>query len=139
MIAGGCLCGRVRYEADGEALFRVVCHCRECQRASGTGHVPVIGVYKKDFRLNGEPKSYVMAGGSGQPVARHFCPDCGSLLFSLPEIAPHIVTIYVGGLDDAAAFKPQHAQFIGQRPEWARIAPGVTEYEKAGVITLEGL
>lgn len=139
MIKGGCLCGRVRYEAQGGPLFCVVCHCRECQRASGTGHVPVIGVYKKDFRLSGAPRRYVMAGGSGQPVARHFCGECGSLLFSLPEVAPHVVTVYVGGLDDTAIFRPQHAQFIGQRPEWARIAGGVMEYEGAGVVSLEAL
>src|SRR6202008_2873145 len=60
VITGGCLCGRVCYEARGEPLFGVVCHCRDCQRASGAGHVPVIGFWKSNFSLTGETKSYAV-------------------------------------------------------------------------------
>ena len=105
MIAGGCLCGRVRYEAQGDALFGVLCHCRDCQRVSGTGHVPVMGVRKSTFRVTGETKTYGVLGGSQKQAIRHFCPNCGSLLFGTPEVVPDIVTLYVGSLDDPNAFR----------------------------------
>ena len=73
MITGGCLCGRVRYTAEGPALFGVLCHCRDCQRASGTGHVPVVGVSKADFSGTGDPKSYASIGGSGRISVQAFC------------------------------------------------------------------
>lgn len=118
MITGGCLCGRVRYQAGGEPLFGVHCHCRDCQRASGTGHVPVMGVAKATFAVTGAPKQYANTGGSGENAVRNFCPDCGSLLFGTPEVAPDLVTIYAGSLDDPALFKPQAAQFTRWRHDW---------------------
>lgn len=129
MMTGGCACGRVRYEADGEPLFAVLCHCRDCQRASGTGHVPVMGVGRAGFRVRGEPRSFTARGGSGKAAIRHFCPDCGSLLFGTPEVAADVVTIYVGSLDDPSRFAPAYAQFT--RDRWAWDEPGARIAEHA--------
>jgi len=73
-LAGGCLCGRVRYEARGEALFGVVCHCRDCQRASGAGHVPVIGFRKSNFSITGQTRS-VQAADVERDDPTEFKPD----------------------------------------------------------------
>jgi len=129
MIAGGCLCGRVRYEAQGDALFGVLCHCRDCQRVSGTGHVPVMGVRKSTFRVTGETKTNGVLGGSQKQAIRHFCPNCGSLLFGTPEVVPDIVTLYVGSLDDPNAFNPQYRQFTRDRPDWDKMDAHLPEYE----------
>ena len=106
-ITGGCLCGRVRYESSGAPLFGVVCHCRDCQRASGAGHVPVMGVWKSTLSVNGETSSHAVVGGSGKLAVRHFCPNCGS------------------------------TQFTRDRPDWGRLALRIAEYETAGVVLLE--
>lgn len=129
MIVGGCLCGRVRYESEGTPLFSVICHCRDCQKASGTGGVPVMGVPKATFRVTGQPANFAMAGGSSKQAIRHFCPDCGSLLFGTPEVIPDMVTIYAGSLDDPDLFRPQHTMFTRDRPCWARIDAAIPEYE----------
>jgi hypothetical protein len=73
MIEGGCLCGAVRYQADGEPLFAVHCHCRDCQRASGTGHVPVLGMRRESFSYTGNTSSYATMGMSKGKAVRHFC------------------------------------------------------------------
>ena len=117
-ITGGCLCGRVRYVAKGAPLFGVHCYCRDCQRASGTGHVPVMGVVREGFTVTGEPKAFEKPGGSGETTIRHFCPDCGSLLFGTPQAAPGMVTIYAGSLDDPSRFQPGAAQFTSWRYDW---------------------
>jgi len=101
-ITGGCLCGAVRYEARGEPLFAVYCHCRDCQRASGSGHVPVMGVPKELFTASGATTSYTAAAMNGRKSVRHFCPTCGSLLFGTSDAAPDAVSVYVGTLDDSA-------------------------------------
>ncbi|MGH8010877.1 MAG: GFA family protein [Candidatus Binataceae bacterium] len=77
------------------------------QRASGTGHVPVMGVAKASFEVRGETKGYTVRGG-GLNSTRHFCPACGSPLFGISEIAPRTVSIHVGTLDDPSVFKPPH-------------------------------
>ena len=128
MPTGRCLCGEVRYESAGPALFSAICHCRDCQRASGSGGVPVLGVPKSSFSFSGPVKQSRSRGGSGQMAVRNFCSECGSLLFGTPESAPEMVTIYAGSLDDAAAFSPREALFIAHRPPWAKLAVQLVEH-----------
>lgn len=128
MFTGGCLCGAVRYQASGPALFSIVCHCRDCQRVSGSGGVPVLGVALQSFACTGRVKQSRITGGSGRPAVRNFCPECGSLLFGTPESAPELVTIYVGSLDDNAAFAPDAALFVSHRPPWAKLAMAMAEH-----------
>ena len=59
---------------------------------------------------------------------RNFCADCGSLLFGTPEVAPEMVTIYAGSLDDPESFQPTDAFFTAQRPSWARLQGPLTEH-----------
>src|SRR5580658_8581081 len=129
IITGGCLCGAVRYEAQGQPLWAVFCHCRDCQRASGTGHVPVMGVPKALFKVTGETTSYAAKGTSGLKSIRHFCPTCGSLLFGTPEAAPDAVSIYVGSLDDPSVFRPEVILFRRDRLGWDETVGDLTEFD----------
>jgi len=128
MITGQCLCGAVQYKVAGPALFSVICHCGDCQRASGSGGVPVMGVSKGSFTCSGPVKQSRVTGGSGLPAVRNFCAECGSLLFGTPESAPEMVTIYVGSLHDRSVFRPEAAIFTSQRPSWAKLAMQLVEH-----------
>lgn len=128
-ITGGCLCGAVRYEAQGQALFAMLCHCRDCQRASGTGHVPVLGMPKSFFKVIGETTSYAVKGTSGSKSIRHFCPTCGSLLFGTPEAASDAVSIYVGTLDDPSMFRPEAILFRRSRLDWDETVGSLPEFD----------
>ena len=81
MFTGQCLCGAVEYSSTGPALFSAICHCRDCQRASASGGVPVLGVSKESFTWSGPVKQSRVKGGSGLSAVRNFCSECGSLLF----------------------------------------------------------
>ena len=50
-------------------------------------------------------------------------------MFGTPEVIPDIVTIYVGTLDDATIYKPQHAMFTRDRPEWCKLRAELPEFE----------
>ncbi len=50
-IAGGCLCGKVRYSANTEPAFVGVCHCRDCQKFTGSAFAVVIGVPEAEFSV----------------------------------------------------------------------------------------
>ena len=128
MLTGRCLCGAVQYQSAGPILFSAICHCRDCQRASGSGGVPMLGVPKASFAFSGPVKESRTKGGSGQPAVRNFCSECGSLLFGTPESDPGLVTIYAGSLDDSTAFSPRQALFIAHRPAWAKLAVQLVEH-----------
>lgn len=129
MLTGRCLCGAAGYESPGPALFSIVCHCRDCQRASGSGGVPVLGVARSSFASTGPIKQIRTKGGSGHPAVRNICMECGSLLFGTPESAPELVTIYAGTLDEPAHFDPRDAIFVAQRPTWAKLALNLVEHQ----------
>lgn len=129
VLTGGCSCGAVRYQAKGEPLFSVLCYCRDCQKSSGAGHIPIVGVAKDGFAITGRTKGYTKPGGSGKNVTRHFCPECGSLLYGEPELVPNMVSIYVGALDDPAQFQPKTAIFTRSRADWDKCAMQLKEFE----------
>ena len=118
MISGHCLCGKISYQYPGEPLFQLVCCCEDCQRASGSSHLPVVGVVKKHLQVNGETKSYSCIGGSGKQAIRHFCPNCGSLLFGTPESDPELVTLYAGNINRDFVFSPSLAIKTKAKAHW---------------------
>jgi hypothetical protein len=80
MPTGGCFCGAVRNAAKGELLFRVLCYCRGCQTASGTGHVPIAAAERRLER---------QIPGSRRTI---FAAEAGFALCGLPCKLQPIVT-----------------------------------------------
>ena len=77
-ISGGCACGAVRYEIAADPQFQGQCQCRDCQRATGTGHADGLGFPENAVALVGTLSFYEVIGDSGKTVSRGFCPKCGS-------------------------------------------------------------
>ena len=101
------MCGNVRYDLSAEPLFTAICHCRQCQRQTASAFSVVVGVPEGSFTLHGTTKIFVDIGDSGQSVARHFCPDCGSPILSMLGALPGMVIIKAGTMDNFAALTPQ--------------------------------
>ena len=71
----GCLCGAVKFAIDKETIVgQAHCHCRDCQRATGSAFASFCFVPETGFRADsGEAKGYRVGGSSGQGVTRYFC------------------------------------------------------------------
>ena len=130
-VTGGCLCGGVRYEYEGELGSAGYCHCSDCRRISGSAFGVSVAAAAAEFRIvKGAPRAFTKAGDSGRPVTRYFCPDCGSPLYTLPPLHPDMVFIKAGSLDDPRLVAPNREAWTASRVSWAEIAPGLTRYEK---------
>lgn len=103
---GKCLCGSVSYRFPGTPLLTAVCHCRNCQRQTGSAFSIVAAVPRAGFALHGETKVFIDVSDSGRPVERHFCPECGSPIFSAIAPMPDMVLIKAGTLDAFAELTP---------------------------------
>ena len=77
-FSGGCACGAVRYSCAAEPLYMGNCHCRDCQRATGSAYFAAVIVKKSDFSLTGELAWYEKSADRGHTMGRSFCPSCGS-------------------------------------------------------------
>src|SRR6516165_3955029 len=79
-ITGGCLCGSVRYASDAEPALLAVCHCRTCQRNTGSAFSLNLGLPSDSVTITGESLANYedRAGASGKTFFRTFCSRCGS-------------------------------------------------------------
>ena len=128
-FSGGCLCGTLRYEVDGEPLYTGHCYCSDCRKASGSGFIPFMGVAASQVRFQGESRMFVSKAANGGDAHRNFCPVCASLVFGGVRGESDSFTLYVGSLDDPSLFEPKIAIFARSRPDWALIPPGLTIFE----------
>jgi hypothetical protein len=102
---GGCLCGAIRYESSEPPIQAGTCHCRTCQKSTGSAFMTIAGFSRSAFRFtSGEPKLY----RSSSIMDKGFCSNCGSLLFDqylvrTPGFDPDIVFVQLGTLDHPEA------------------------------------
>jgi hypothetical protein len=127
---GGCLCGALRYEAEGEPLNSGHCYCADCRKASGSGFVPFMGFRSSAVRFTGQSRTFTSKAAGGGDAVRNYCPICGSLVFGgrVGQDSSH--TIYAGSLDDPSAFRPKIAIFTLGRPEWAIIPSNLAVFAR---------
>jgi hypothetical protein len=122
-IEGGCQCGAIRYRIEGELMGSGACHCRSCQYSTGGGPNVVALAPKAGFTVTrGEPKRHVRPGGSGADVARFFCAECGTPLWS--EGALPFYPVKAGSLDDPSILEPSIHLWTSEAQPWHRIDPG---------------
>jgi hypothetical protein len=115
MVGGGCHCGAVRYEADGEALHHAICHCEDCRRAAGAPMVAWIAFRSDQVKITA---GSVKVRASSEHGRRHFCGECGTGLFYTNEaVLPGVVDIQSATLDHAEDHPPgahvQYAEHLG--------------------------
>ena len=127
MMTGGCHCGAIRYEAEGEALAHALCHCTDCRRHAGA---PMVGwaMYPQGaVRVTkGAPKVY----GSSQHGRRQFCPGCGTGLFYVNEdMLPGIIDVQSATMDDPQSLPPQAHIQVAERIGWMEHAHELPVFE----------
>jgi hypothetical protein len=130
-ITGRCYCGALRYEAEGEPLFRGQCHCRECQYISGGHPNVVMGMPEAGFRYTqGSPKGF-RRKDLPNPVTREFCAECGTHILSRAPGLPGAVLVKVGTFDDPSLFGgPQMVIFTVDKQGFHHVPPGVPAFER---------
>lgn len=118
---GGCLCGAVRYEFDAEPIAAVHCHCKDCQRATGSGFATVFGLSREQLDISGSDQlgRFTLTADSGRDVSRSFCARCGSPLFTEADNNPTLIWIKAGSLDDASWLQPTARCWTGSAAPWA--------------------
>ncbi|MET4729842.1 hypothetical protein ABIE09_003656 [Lysobacter enzymogenes] len=118
LYTGGCLCGRVRFEAAGPAGNPHYCSCGQCRKHTGSLAAPWIEFPSERVRWTG-PQGRPAIYRSSPHSSRAFCPHCGSALGAIDD-APTIALL-LGSLDrpDAPELEPVSHSFEDGKPAWA--------------------
>lgn len=130
----GCLCGRIRISLGLPPVRVTVCHCRFCQRATGSAYM-VEPIFDRSALtvLSGDAAVYDhVSEGSGKLVHIHFCRECGTKLWLGFERFPDIVGVYSGTFDEPCwfAMEPETSKhiFLGMARTDTVIPPGLPTF-----------
>ena len=106
-LKGGCLCGAIRYSAAEPILGQAVCHCKNCQKQSGSAFSVVVLVNRSSFQVDPVPAVFEETADSGAKVNRFFLSSVRlSALYSVVGKAD-VVIIKAGSLDDPTWLAPR--------------------------------
>lgn len=122
---GGCLCGAVRFAAEGPAHDPCWCHCRSCRRASGAPCVAWVTWPRARFAV---ARGAIAEHRSSPQVVRGFCAACGSALTYVNEAHPDAIDVTVASLDQAESFAPSYHVWVSHKLPWVVLDDGLPQH-----------
>jgi hypothetical protein len=125
MMEGGCDCGAVRYRMNAAPMIVHCCHCRWCQRETGSGFVINALVETSNLDVTGETVTVdtPSASGNGQKIVR--CPKCHVALWShYSRRGTALAFVRVGTLDDPSAVTPDVHIYTSTKLPWIGLPDG---------------
>ena len=121
IMAGGCMCGAVRFEISAPPEFSIICACRQCQKITGAGHAPAFSVPADAVRIDGKLRFHSQKADSGNTVSNGFCPKCGNPILKKTSGFPDRLYFHVAALDDPSGFKPDFVVCEESAQPWDNI------------------
>lgn len=129
ILAGGCLCGAIRYHLTAPPIDAGYCHCRLCQRAAGSPVVAWATFRFADFVLDaGHPTTFQ----SSASAERGFCGQCGTPIHFNKRENPERIDITVASLDDPDRLPMHYHIWMASRRPWLHIADDLPRYDDNG-------
>jgi hypothetical protein len=120
---GGCLCGAVRFKAEGEPINVRVCHCRKCQKAMGSPFFARALFDQNALLIEGSTASYP----SSERTDRVFCKACGTRLFAWRRDGT-AAGVALATFDDRNAFVPTEHIWVAEKMNWVKLDEGLPQY-----------
>ena len=120
---GGCLCGAVRFKAEGEPVNVRICHCRNCQKAMGSPFFARALFKQSALTVEGETGRYP----SSEALDRVFCKTCGTRLFAWRKIGTR-AGVALAAFDDRNAFSPTGHMWVTEKMAWVKLDDGLPQH-----------
>ena len=132
---GGCSCGAVRYRVASTPMRTSVCHCRFCQRRTGSAFG--IGIFFRDEDvefLRGELKTYEHRSDETHRWLRmQFCAICGNTISWTVEALPGVRAIAGGSLDDPDWLELNRHVWLRSAQRWVPVPQGVERFDEGSL------
>jgi hypothetical protein len=128
-IDGGCACGELRYRLDSKPMFVHCCHCRDCQRQTGSAFVlnALIETSRVE-RFSGETRAFAAPTDSGLPHDIHRCASCGTAVWSHYGGRTALSFVRVGTLDEPSDLPPDVHIYTRSKLPWIALPAEVPAF-----------
>jgi hypothetical protein len=128
MLRGGCFCGAVRYETDGEPFHETSCHCSICRRTTGAPFVTWFSVQRATFRFTKGQPTYFRSSPRGE---RSFCSRCGTQLTISLCTAPSEIDVTTCSLDHPDGLPPKDHTRASSKLGWIKLSDELPEIRES--------
>jgi hypothetical protein len=130
LLEGGCACGSVRYRLASAPMFVHCCHCRDCQRQTGSAFV-INALIEADrvAILAGDARPVAVPTDSGSPHHIHRCPTCETAVWSIYGGRSVLRFVRVGTLDDPAALTPDVHIYTRSKLPWITLPKATPAFD----------
>jgi hypothetical protein len=105
-----------------------VCHCRECQRRTGSAFGLTARYPREKVRLSGVPREFSRTGDEGTTATFRFCPTCGTTLWWENDNMPGIIAIAAGAFADAGFPAPMRSVYEERKLHWLDMPEGIEKF-----------
>jgi hypothetical protein len=123
-VEGGCQCGAIRFRLKSPPRAVYACHCKDCQRFSGTTHSLSAVVLAGDLELTqGAFTAFDKPADSGRTVRMLGCAQCGTKVWNEPLASPEFLILKPGTLDDMDWLHPIGNIWTDSAARWVPINP----------------
>jgi hypothetical protein len=128
---GGCGCGALRYEVAGEPIYVNNCHCKQCQRQTGSTSVVNAFFETEALRLqSGQTSQHAFKAGSGGDHVVIRCAGCGTAMWShYPRLGQLGLGLRVGTLDNPGSLRPNAVIFTNEAMPWVCFPADLPQFE----------
>ena len=129
-LQGGCACGSVRYALKSAPMFVHCCHCRDCQRQTGSAFVLNALIETDRIELQcGDPEAVGVPTDSGRPHDVYRCPTCRTAVWSDYGRRPGLRFVRIGTLDNPEAVPPDVHIYTRSKLPWLALPEGTPAFE----------
>lgn len=129
-LTGGCLCGQISFEADGDIAIMANCHCKDCKQITGAAFATLIFMNEADVKIAGETSSYEHSADSGSVMTKRFCPNCGSQMFGQGSARPGMIALRAGVINEQEHIKPKVNVFAASKLDCTILDPDIPAFDK---------
>ena len=119
-----CCCGELSATTNGPPAMVALCHCRSCQRRTGSAFGVAVLFNSENVQCAGEAKAYTRAGNSGHDVTFNFCPSCGTTVYWMPDAYPGLTAVGLGCFDDPSGLEPEIVVYGHLQHSWVKLQAG---------------
>ena len=127
---GSCSCGAVRYALSADPMVVHACHCRDCQRLTGSAFVINLWIEEAAVESQGvAPRAFGTQGGSGRVHEVFSCPSCATQVWSRYHGSGRTLFVRGGTLEDPASVTPDIHIFTRSKLPWVQLPPGARSFE----------
>jgi hypothetical protein len=130
-MEASCQCGRLTATvADGAEAVTAMCHCRDCQRRSGSPFGTIAYFPKEAVTISGSPHEFTRPTDGGNSFTTGFCPGCGSTVYAKASRMPQITGVPVGAFADPSFPMPVCSVYEQSKHDWVVLPAGMTQHPR---------